>query len=61
AQPYFRIFNPYSQTEKFDPKGEYIRRWVPEFNSLTYPQPMVDHKMARQRALDTYKAALGKT
>ena len=60
AQPYFRIFNPYSQTDKFDPDKRYIRKWVPEFEEQRYPEPMVDHKFARQRALDTYKEALGK-
>jgi deoxyribodipyrimidine photo-lyase len=58
AAPYFRVFNPTLQTQKFDPKGEYICRWVPEFNSLNYPQPMVEHSMARQRALDVYKKGL---
>lgn len=58
AAPYFRVFNPTLQAQKFDPKGEYIRRWVPEVNSPTYPQPMVEHSMARQRAIDTYKKGL---
>ncbi|WP_019988665.1 cryptochrome/photolyase family protein [Rudanella lutea] len=58
AAPYFRVFNPTAQAEKFDPKGEYIRKWVPEFNSLRYTRPMVDHAMARQRAIDTYKRGL---
>jgi len=58
AAPYFRVFNPTLQAQKFDPKREYIRRWVPEFNSLRYPAPMVDHATARQRALDTYKVGL---
>ncbi len=58
AAPYFRVFNPTAQAEKFDPKGDYIRKWVPEFNSLRYAQPMVDHAMARQRAIDTYKKGL---
>lgn len=58
AQPYFRVFNPYSQTEKFDPKKSYIQKWVPEWNSSDYPEPIVEHKFARQRALDTYKSAL---
>jgi deoxyribodipyrimidine photo-lyase len=58
AQPYFRIFNPYSQTDKFDKNKAYIKKWVPEVNSSDYPEPMVDHKVARQRALDTYKSAL---
>lgn len=60
AAPYFRVFNPALQAEKFDPKGEYIRRWIPEFNSLSYAKPIVDHAMARQRAIDTYKAGLAK-
>jgi deoxyribodipyrimidine photo-lyase len=58
AAPYFRVFNPTEQARKFDPKGEYIRRWVPEFDSLDYCQPIVEHSMARQRALDVYKAGL---
>ncbi|RIV22677.1 deoxyribodipyrimidine photo-lyase [Fibrisoma montanum] len=60
AAPYFRVFNPAEQARKFDPKGEYIRRWVPEFDSLRYSQPIVDHPMARQRAIDTYKKALNR-
>jgi deoxyribodipyrimidine photo-lyase len=60
AAPYFRVFNPTLQAEKFDPKGEYIRRWIPEFNSLGYAKPIVEHSMARQRAIDTYKAGLAK-
>jgi deoxyribodipyrimidine photo-lyase len=59
AAPYFRVFNPALQTERFDPQAEYIRRWVPEFDDLFhYPRPIVDHKMARERALATYKAGL---
>ncbi len=58
AAPYFRIFNPASQTEKFDPKLEYIKRWVPELSTFDYPPPIVDHKFARERALFTYKQAL---
>lgn len=58
AAPYFRIFNPYEQTKKFDSKLEYISKWVPEFQQLTYPSPVVDHTVARQRALDTYKKGL---
>lgn len=57
AAPYFRVFNPELQTKKFDPDLRYVRRWVPEFESLRY-KPIVDHKMARQRAIDTYKKAL---
>ncbi len=58
AQPYFRIFNPWSQAEKFDPKLEYIKKWLPEFDSNDYPDPVVDHKKARQLAIDTYKKAV---
>jgi len=60
AAPYFRIFNPYLQTQKFDPQLRYIRQWVPEFEQLTYARPVVEHEMARKRCLDTYKQALGK-
>ncbi len=58
AAPYFRIFNPSTQYQKFDKELSYIRRWVPEFETAEYPAPIVEHKMARQRAIDTYKAAL---
>ena len=58
AQPYFRVFNPASQTEKFDPDLKYIKEWVPEYGTDKYPKPMVEHKFARQRAIDTYKKAL---
>lgn len=58
AQPYFRIFNPESQTKKFDPELKYIKKWVPEFQELTYPEPIVDHKFARERALSAFKEAL---
>ena len=80
AAPFFRIFNPVTQGEKFDPAGEYVRRWVPELAKIegkaihapwtlgpvelsaagielgkTYPEPMIDHKAARQRALEAYE------
>ncbi len=58
AAPYFRIFNPLTQVEKFDQQKEYINKWVPELQELTYPQKMVDHKMARERCLRIYKEAL---
>ncbi len=61
AAPYFRVFNPYSQQEKFDKQFKYIRQWVPEYGTDQYPEPIVDHKMARQRCLDTYKMALDRT
>lgn len=79
-QPYFRIFAPITQGQKFDPEGEYIREWVPElrglgvpavhepyaklgrkeFEKLGYPAPIVEHKMARERALARYKGGLAK-
>ena len=59
ATPYFRVFNPQLQTEKFDPKLEYIKKWVLEFGTDKYPQPIVDHKFARERVLKVYKEALG--
>jgi len=58
AAPYFRIFNPTAQLKKFDSKLVYIEKWLPEFNSLTYPQPIVEHSFARKRALETYKNSL---
>ncbi|MTI22520.1 deoxyribodipyrimidine photo-lyase [Fulvivirga sp. RKSG066] len=58
AQPYFRIFNPESQTKKFDPELKYIKKWVPELDTEDYPEPIVEHKEGRERALDTYKKAL---
>ena len=59
AAPYFRVFNPQLQTEKFDPKMEYIKTWVPELNTEKYPPPIVDHKVARDRVLKIYKEGLG--
>jgi deoxyribodipyrimidine photo-lyase len=58
AAPYFRVFNPTIQAKKFDPQGIYIRKWVPEIDSLTYCKPIVDHDYAKQRCLKAYKAAL---
>ena len=80
AAPYFRIFNPVSQGEKFDPEGAYVRQWVPEIAKLPdkylhapwtapadvlqiagiklgsdYPQPIVDLKATRERALQAYQ------
>lgn len=82
AAPYFRIFNPVTQSKRFDPKGRYIRRWLPELAPLSdkhihspwemprteqkrlqfklgqeYPEPIVEHKVARERALAAYKQA----
>ena len=58
AAPYFRVFNPYEQTKKFDHNYEYIKKWVPEYLSTKYPKPIVDHVYARNRVLATYKLAL---
>ena len=58
AAPYFRIFNPDLQTRKFDPQLEYIRKWVPEFESLSYPSPVIEHVVARKRCLEVYAKAL---
>lgn len=60
AAPYFRVFNPYEQTKKFDPEWKYIRKWVDDIDELTYPQPMVEHSMARKRALETYKTGIAR-
>ena len=60
AAPYFRIFNPTSQLEKFDKDHKYIKKWLPEFGTTSYPEMMVDHKKARERCLTTYKSALSK-
>jgi deoxyribodipyrimidine photo-lyase len=60
AAPYFRVFNPMAQQQKFDPDLVYIRRWVPEFGTPRYPKPIVEHTVARNRCLETYKAALDK-
>lgn len=73
AAPYFRIFNPTAQGEKFDPQGSYVRRWVPELRNVTgkavhrgaaapgagndYPEPIVDHRQAREEALLRYESA----
>jgi deoxyribodipyrimidine photo-lyase len=54
AAPYFRVFNPTTQGEKFDPTGEYVRRWVPEVDSGDYPEPIVDHASQRKEALRRY-------
>lgn len=58
SAPYFRVFNPMEQTKKFDPKYEYIKKWVPEFNTPQYVKPIVDHAAARLRVLAVYKEAL---
>ena len=57
AAPYFRVFNPDIQQKKFDEKGIYIRKWIPEFD-LGYNEPMIEHAFARDRAIATYKAGI---
>jgi deoxyribodipyrimidine photo-lyase len=72
AQPYFRIFNPVSQGERWDPDGRYVRRWIPELSGVEdrhvhapwegdlpedYPPPIVDHGERRETALARYRAA----
>lgn len=58
AAPYFRIFNPASQYQKFDPEGKYVAQFVPEWKTPHYPKPIVEHKIARERALKVYKESL---
>lgn len=72
-QPYFRIFNPWTQSVRFDPEGEFIKRWVPELKTIDakslhkesrgalvndYPSPIVQHSESRLRALERYKSAM---
>ena len=58
AAPYFRIFNPAEQARKFDPDQLYIKKWIPEWGTLEYPTPIIEHKMARERALRAYKKGI---
>jgi len=58
AAPYFRIFNPTTQIKKFDPDLKYINIWVPEHNDSSYPKPLIEHKFARERALEIYARAV---
>ncbi|MFM1914061.1 MAG: hypothetical protein RIR51_1914 [Bacteroidota bacterium] len=60
AAPYFRVFNPSLQTQKFDPDLKYIKKWVPEFQEFTYPRPIVDHDIAKKRVVERYKEGLAK-
>ena len=57
AAPYFRVFNPTLQLQKFDKDLRYTRKWIPEFD-FGYPEPMIDHKFARERVLEAYKIGL---
>ena len=58
AAPYFRIFNPYEQTKKFDKNMDYILKWIPEYKESNYLSPIINHKFARERCLKVYKNAL---
>lgn len=58
AAPYFRVFNPSLQSQKFDPNQTYIRRWVPEFDTPAYSKPIVDHATAKELTISTFKKAL---
>lgn len=58
AAPWFRIFNPSLQQQKFDPDNSFVREWIPELETDAYPEPVVDHKFARERALKTYKKGI---
>ena len=58
AAPYFRIFNPTTQINDYDKDLEYIKKWVKDYDTQEYPEMMVDHKVSRERALQTYKEAV---
>ncbi|WP_298154903.1 deoxyribodipyrimidine photo-lyase [Flavobacterium sp.] len=58
AAPYFRIFNPAEQSKKFDKDGRYVKKWIPEIGTARYPEPIVDHKEAREKCLKVYKDAV---
>ena len=58
AAPYFRIFNPTEQIKKFDKDLQYIKKWIPELETSAYPEPIVDHKEAREKCLRVYKEAV---
>jgi deoxyribodipyrimidine photo-lyase len=60
AAPYFRVFNPALQTDKFDKQLVYIRKWIPELDSFDYPKPIIQHELARKRCLEVYAATLKK-
>jgi deoxyribodipyrimidine photo-lyase len=58
SAPYFRVFNPELQAKKFDPDGEYIVKWIPEYGTMSYPKPIVVHAEACERALARYAEAV---
>jgi len=59
AAPYFRVFNPEIQLKKFDKELRYVKKWIPEFDT-DYCSPMVEHKFARERAIETYKKGIAR-
>jgi deoxyribodipyrimidine photo-lyase len=59
AAPYFRVFNPQEQQRKFDLNLEYVRRWVPEYGTPSYPRPIIEHRFARTRAIKVYRNGIG--
>lgn len=60
AAPYFRVFNPQLQMERFDPQLKYVKKWVPEFGTAAYPKPIVEHKLAKDKVMAAYGKALKK-
>ncbi|MFN7117251.1 MAG: cryptochrome/photolyase family protein [Saprospiraceae bacterium] len=60
AAPYFRIFNPITQQQKFDPELKYVKKWVPEYGTAQYAKPIVEHAFARERCLKVYKEGLSR-
>ena len=58
AAPYFRVFNPELQMQKFDPQLKYVKRWVPEYGTPAYIAPIVDHAYSRDKMLRVYKSAI---
>ena len=58
SSPYFRIFNPTTQIKKFDKDHKYIKKWVSDYQEFSYPEPIVEHKFARERCLETYKKGI---
>lgn len=58
AAPYFRVFNPQLQMERFDPDMKYVKKWVPELGTEAYPKPIVEHKLAKDKVMLAYGKAL---
>ena len=58
ASPYFRVFNPITQLDKFDKERHYVKRWIKDLGKASYPEPIVEHKSARLRAIERYKEGI---